>query len=221
VGAILLLDMAHISGLIATQLANDPFEYVDIVTTTTHKTLRGPRGGMIFYKIQYKDKINFGVFPLIQAGPHNNQVAAVAVQMKEVNTEAFREYSRQVLRNAKALGKALQHMGYKIVTGGTDNHFILLDVKILGLIGKKVVNACEVANISVNEASVYGERPPIPDGGVRIGTPAVTTRNMKEEEMVIIAGFIDKVIKVCLVTDDFKDNKELLALAEEVEVIIL
>jgi len=157
-GAYLLVDMAHYSGLVASKLLNNPFEYADIVTSTTHKTLRGPRSGMIFYKKENKQKIDFSVFPGLQGGPHNHQIAALAAQFKEVNTEEFREYSKQIIKNAKKLCESLMQRGYKIVTDGTDNHLVLLDVRPLGLTGSKVEKVCEYANITLNKNSIYGDK---------------------------------------------------------------
>jgi glycine hydroxymethyltransferase len=150
--------MAHYSGLVASKLLNNPFEYADVVTSTTHKSLRGPRSGMIFYKKEYKAKIDFSVFPGLQGGPHNQQIAALATQFKEVDTEYFREYSRQVIKNAQAMCESLMKRGYKIVTNGTDNHIVLLDVRPLGLTGSKVEKVCDYVHITVNKNSIYGDK---------------------------------------------------------------
>lgn len=158
VGAYLMVDMAHYSGLVASKLLNNPFEYADIVTSTTHKTLRGPRSGMIFSKKELKAKIDFSVFPGLQGGPHNHQIAALATQLKEVDTPEFKEYSRQIIKNAQKLCEYLISKGYKIVTNGTDNHIVLLDVRPLALTGNKVEKVFEVANITVNKNSIYGDK---------------------------------------------------------------
>lgn len=150
--------MAHISGLIASGVLNDPFEYCDVVTTTTHKTLRGPRGGMIFFKKEFKQRVDFSVFPSLQGGPHNNVIAALATQLKEVNTEEFKEYSRQVVKNSQQLGKYLKDKGHKLVSNGTDNHLILIDVRPHGLTGSKVEKFCDAVNITLNKNSVYGDK---------------------------------------------------------------
>jgi glycine hydroxymethyltransferase len=198
VGAYLLVDMAHFSGLVSAKVHNNPFEYADVVTTTTHKTMRGPRAGMIFYKIEYKAKIDFSVFPSLQGGPHNNSIAGIATQLKELNCEKWKEYAVQVIKNAQHLANSLSEKGHKLATGGTDNHLILLDVRPHGLTGNKVEKACELANITVNKNSILGDKSALAPGGVRIGTPAVTTRGMKESEMEKIAEFIDRAIKVCI-----------------------
>jgi glycine hydroxymethyltransferase len=153
-----MVDMAHYSGLVASKLLNNPFEYADIVTSTTHKTLRGPRSGMIFCKKENKQKIDFSVFPGLQGGPHNHQIAALAAQLKEVVTEEFKEYSRQIIKNAQKLCESLMQRGYKIVTDGTDNHLVLLDVRPLALTGSKVEKVCELANITLNKNSIYGDK---------------------------------------------------------------
>lgn len=158
VGAYLLVDMAHFSGLVAAELVNNPFEFADVVTTTTHKTLRGPRAGMIFYKIEHKAKIDFSVFPGLQGGPHNHQIAAIATQLKEVATPEFKAYMSQVVANSKHFAKVLMEKGYRIVSGGTDNHLVMWDVKECGLTGNKVEKACEIANISVNKNSLCGDK---------------------------------------------------------------
>lgn len=153
-----MMDMAHISGLIASQLLNDPFEYCDIVTSTTHKTLRGPRAGMIFFKLEFKQKIDFAVFPMLQGGPHNNQIAALATQLKEVNTQEFKDYSVQVIKNAKALAKALMDKGHKLLADGTENHIVVLDARPHGLTGSKIERTCELVHITINKNSIYGDK---------------------------------------------------------------
>nr|CAD1820264.1 unnamed protein product [Ananas comosus var. bracteatus] len=170
-GAMLLCDMAHISGLVAAQEAANPFEYCDVVTTTTHKSLRGPRSGMIFYRkgpkppkkgqpedavYDYEDKINFAVFPSLQGGPHNHQIAALAVALKQATAPGFKAYAKQVKANAVALGNYLMNKGYKLVTGGTENHLVLWDLRPLGLTGNKVEKLCDLCNITVNKNAVFG-----------------------------------------------------------------
>jgi len=198
VGAILMVDMAHYSGLVATKLLNQPFEYADVCTSTTHKTLRGPRAGMILYRLKYKAKIDFAVFPGLQGGPHNHKIAGLATQLKEVNTEHFREYSRQVIKNAQAMCESFMKRGYKIVTNGTENHIVLLDVRPLGLTGSKVEKVCDYVHITVNKNAIYGDKSALTPGGVRMGTPAVTTRGMYEKDMDVIAGFVERVLKICV-----------------------
>jgi glycine hydroxymethyltransferase len=198
VKAYMMVDMAHFSGLVAAQLHNNPFEFADVVTSTTHKTLRGPRAGMIFYKKELKSQIDFAVFPSLQGGPHNHQIAALATQLKEVCTEEWKLYASQIIKNSKHLAECLMKKGYKLATNGSDNHLILMDVRPLNLTGSKVEKACELAKITINKNSIAGDKSAISPGGVRIGTPAVTTRGMKENEMEKIADFIDRIIKICV-----------------------
>merc|ERR1719236_360410 len=211
-GALLMADIAHFSGLVATGLHMSPFEYCDIVTTTTHKSLRGPRSGMIFYKFSdkipdIKNRIDMAVFPALQGGPHNHQIGALAVQLKEVSTPMFKEYSSNVIKNAQALAKALMGKGHKIATDGTDNHLVLLDVRPHGLTGSKVEKVCELSSISVNRNAVHGDVSALSPGGVRIGSPAMTTRGCNAEDFCTIAGFIDQAIKICLDVQAKKGKK--------------
>ena len=200
-GSILMMDMAHISGLVATGEVANPFEYCDIVTTTTHKSLRGPRAGMIFYRKDERDferKINDAVFPGLQGGPHDHQIAAIATQLREVASPAFKEYCVQIKKNAKALAQALMDMGYTICTNGTDNHLLLWDVRPLGLTGSKIEKVCDLINISLNKNTVHGDKSAQSPGGVRIGTPALTTRGLKEADFKKVAGFLDRAVKISL-----------------------
>lgn len=162
VGAYLLADISHISGLIAAQEQNNPFEYADVVTSTTHKSLRGPRSGMIFYNKKrdptLEERINFAVFPMLQGGPHNHQIGALATQLKEVLSPEFKEYSRQVKLNAKALAKGLLDRGMRLVSGGTDNHLMQWDVRPLGLTGSKVEKVCDMVHITVNKNTIVGDK---------------------------------------------------------------
>lgn len=158
VGALLMCDMAHYSGLIASQLMNNPFEHCDIVTSTTHKSLRGPRSGMIFFKKQYGDAINFAVFPMLQGGPHNVAIAALAVQLKEVATPEFKAYSQQVIANAKALSKALIDRGQSVITGGTCTHLVMWDLRPQGLTGSKIEKILDLMHITTNKNSVVGDK---------------------------------------------------------------
>lgn len=161
-GAYLLADISHISGLIAAGFANNPFDFVDVVTSTTHKTLRGPRSGMIFFnKNRHPDleeKMNFAVFPMLQGGPHNHQIGALATQLKEVQSPEFKEYIAQTLRNSKRLSDELIKRGNKILTGGTDNHLMLWDVRPWGLTGSKVEKICELVDITVNKNTIIGDK---------------------------------------------------------------
>ena len=200
-GALLMMDMAHISGLVATGEAANPFEYCDIVTTTTHKSLRGPRAGMIFFRKDergFEQKINDAVFPGLQGGPHDHQIAAIATQLKEVATPEFKEYCIQIKKNAKALAEAMMAKGYKLCTDGTDNHLILWDVRPQGLTGSKIEKVCDLINISLNKNTVHGDRSAQSPGGVRIGTPALTTRGLKEADFVKVADFLDRAVKISL-----------------------
>ena len=185
VGAYLLADMAHISGLVAAQELNNPFEYAHVVSTTTHKSLRGPRSGMIFARKEggLNEKIDFAVFPMLQGGPHNHQFAALAAQLKQVATPEFKEYSKQVKANAKALADELMRLGHKLVTDGTENHLLLLDVRPHGLTGSKLEKACDEVHITLNKNTIIGDKSAVTPGGVRIGTPAVTTRGYLEKDM--------------------------------------
>jgi glycine hydroxymethyltransferase len=192
VGAMLLVDMAHISGLVAAREAESPFEFADVVTSTTHKSLRGPRSGVIFCKRHLKEKIDFAVFPALQGGPHNHQIAALAVALKEAQTPAFRLYAAQVRKNAKALSAAMQKKGYNIVTGGTDNHIVLWNVRDLGLTGSKMEKVLERCSVSVNKNAIHGDKSAVSPGGVRLGTPAMTSRGLVEADFEIVADFLQQ-----------------------------
>ena len=207
VNCLLMADMAHISGLVATNEANNPFEYCDVVTTTTHKTLRGPRSGMIFYKKEYEASINESVFPGIQGGPHNNKIAALCNQLYEVKTPEFKEYIINVKKNARILADHLIKLGYKISSNGTDNHIVLVNVKDKGLSGNKVEKVCELVNISINKNSIFGDTSALNPGGIRLGTSAMTTRKCGENDFIKIANFIDKVIHICLRIQEEKGKK--------------
>ena len=194
----LLCDMAHISGLVATREFNSPFEYCDVVTSTTHKTLRGPRSGLIFYKKELKDKIDFAVFPGLQGGPHNHQICALATQLLEVDSDEFKDYIKQVKLNARVLANYFAENGYKLVTGGTDNHLLLIDLKNKNVSGAKVEYVCECVDISLNKNSVVGDTSAANPGGIRIGTCALTTRNLKEDDFKIVGNFINECVELCL-----------------------
>merc|ERR1712054_43097 len=196
-GALLMADIAHISGLVATKQHPSPFEHCDIVTTTTHKSLRGPRAGMIFFKYSdkypdVKERIDMAVFPGLQGGPHNHQIGALAAQLLEVATPEFDAYTKQVMANAKALGDAMMAKGHKLATDGTDNHLILLDLRPHGLTGSKVEKVCDAASISLNRNCVHGDASALAPGGVRIGTPSMTTRGRNREHFQKIAEFLDR-----------------------------
>jgi glycine hydroxymethyltransferase len=194
VGAHLMADIAHISGFVATGLMANPFEYCDVVTTTTHKTLRGPRSALIFYRKALEQQINDAVFPGMQGGPHQNQIAAVAVQLKEVATPAFRTYMEDVRSNARRLCEELKGRGYQIVTGGTDNHLMLVDLRTKGVNGNRAEKILEAVGISVNKNTIPGDVSALSPSGIRIGTPAATTRGMTEGDMATVAQLIDEAI---------------------------
>lgn len=195
VGAYFLADIAHIAGLIAVGLHPSPVPYADFVTTTTHKTLRGPRGGMILCKAEHAKAIDKMIFPGIQGGPLVHGIAAKAVALKEAMGEDFREYQKRVADNAKTLAEELINRGFAIVSGGTDNHLMLVDLSNKGITGKDAETALDRAGITVNKNAIpYDERPPAVTSGIRLGTPSVTTRGMGTAEMVEIAGLISAVI---------------------------
>ena len=193
VGAYLMVDMAHIAGLVAAGEHPSPIPYADVVTTTTHKTLRGPRGGLILANKEAAEKFNFNkaIFPGTQGGPLEHVIAAKAVCLGEALKPEFKEYAHQVVLNAKALADALQKQGFKILTGGTDNHLMLLDLRGMDISGKELQNRCDEVYITLNKNTVPNDpRSPFVTSGVRIGTPAVTTRGLKEEDMEVIAECI-------------------------------
>lgn len=195
VGAIFMVDMAHFAGLSATGVYPSPVPHADVVTTTTHKTLRGPRGGMILCKAEHAAAVNKAMFPGTQGGPLEHVIAAKAVALKEALEPAFTTYCKQIVSNAQGLAKALNAKGYQLVSGGTDNHLMLVDLRNKNLTGKVAEKALDVAGITVNKNTVPKEtQSPFVTSGVRIGTPAVTTRGMKEKEMAQIASLIDRVL---------------------------
>jgi glycine hydroxymethyltransferase len=195
VGAIFMVDMAHFAGLAATGVYPTPVPHADVVTTTTHKTLRGPRGGMILCKAEHIAAVNKAMFPGTQGGPLEHVIAAKAVALKEALEPGFKQYTQQVVANAKALAGALVSRGYQLVSGGTDNHLMLVDLRNKGLTGKVAEKALDLAAITVNKNTVPKEtQSPFVTSGIRIGTPAVTTRGMREPEMERIAELIDQVL---------------------------
>ncbi len=196
IGAYTFADIAHIAGLIAGKQLESPVPYFDVVSTTTHKTLRGPRGAMIMCKEQHAAAINRAVFPGIQGGPHDHINAAKAVAFKEALKPEFQEYAAQIIRNARKLSDLMQSRGYRVVSGGTDNHLILLDAfGSKGVTGKEAEHALETVGISINKNMVpYDTRKPMDPSGIRLGTPALTTRGMKEAEMETVADLIDRAI---------------------------
>ena len=203
----LLCDMAHISGFIATNIMNSPFEYCDVVTTTTHKTLRGPRSGMIFYKQIYKEKINFSVFPMLQGGPHQHQIAGIASQLLEVQTPEYLEYIKQVKLNSHALVKYFVDNNYNLSTNGTDNHIILINLKNKNITGSKIEKICDRVNISLNKNSIKGDTSATSPSGIRIGTTPLTTRGFKENDFIYVGELVNKCIELALIIQT--NNKSL------------
>ena len=195
VGAIFMVDMAHIAGLVAAGLHMNPVPYADVVTSTTHKTLRGPRGGIILCKEEYAKAIDKGIFPGTQGGPLMHTIAAKAACFHEALQPEFKVYQQQVVKNAAVLADSLQKAGLRIVSGGTDNHLMLVDLTASGRTGKEVEHLLDAANITVNKNTIpFETRSPFITSGIRIGTPALTTRGFKEEDMVIIGGLIADIV---------------------------
>lgn len=195
VGAVLMTDIAHIAGLIVADQHPSPFPHADFVTTTTHKTLRGPRGGLVMCRQEYGASLDSCIFPGMQGGPLMHVIAAKAVALTEAATPEFREYQERVVLNAKALAESLLEEGFKLVSGGTDNHLILVDLSNWGINGKQAQELLELAGVTVNKNSIpFDPLPPAKASGIRIGTPAVTTRSMGKDEMRLIAAFISKVL---------------------------
>lgn len=197
VGAYLMVDMAHIAGLVATGLHPSPFPYADVVTTTTHKTLRGPRGGVILSNNEINEKFNFNkaIFPGTQGGPLEHVIAGKAVAFKEALDPSFKEYQAQIVKNCKALATSLKNKGFNMVTGGTDNHLLLLDLTNFGITGKELQARCDNVYITLNKNAIPNDpRSPFVTSGVRIGTAAITSRGMKEEDMEIIADLIYQTV---------------------------
>lgn len=203
VGAYFMVDMAHIAGLVATGLHPNPVPYADFVTTTTHKTLRGPRGGMILCKKEHAKLIDKSIFPGIQGGPLMHVIAAKAVSFKEALTDEFKTYQQQIINNAKALAEALMERGLNLVSGGTDNHLMMVDLRNLDLTGKEAEKRLDEIGVTCNKNTIpFDPQSPFVTSGIRLGTPAVTTRGMKEEDMNEIAEIIYMTLK------DFEGNKE-------------
>lgn len=203
-------DMAHISGLVAADVIPGPFEHCDVVTTTTHKSLRGPRGAMIFYRkgvksvdkkgkqilYDFDSKINFAVFPGLQGGPHNHTISGLACALKQATSPEFKEYQIQVLKNCQALANALTSRGFKLVSGGTENHLLLLDLRPKGVDGARVERVLEMAHIACNKNTVPGDLSAMVPGGLRMGTPALTTRGFLEQDFEKVAEFIDRGVNI-------------------------
>jgi glycine hydroxymethyltransferase len=197
VGATLIADIAHIAGLVVAGAHPHPFPHAKIITTTTHKTLRGPRGGMILSDGTHAKELDRAVFPGLQGGPHDHTTAAIAVALKEAATDDFRRYGQQIVKNAQALAAALLERGFRLISGGTDNHLILIDVTPRGITGKPAAKALHEAGIECNYNTIpFDPRKPFDPSGVRIGTPSITSRGMKEGDMAAIAAWIDRVLRV-------------------------
>lgn len=212
VGAVLMVDMAHIAGLVAAGLHESPIPYAHVTTTTTHKTLRGPRGGMILSSNEVNEKYNFNkaVFPGIQGGPLMHVIAGKAVCLKEALTDEYKEYQKQVVKNAACLAQALTERGFKIVSGGTDNHLMLVDLQNLDLTGKEVEKLLDSVHITANKNTVPNDpKSPFVTSGIRLGTPAITTRGAKEDDMIVIADAIEAAV-----ID--KDNDKAMALVKNI-----
>jgi glycine hydroxymethyltransferase len=211
VGALVMVDMAHIAGLVATGHHPSPLPHADFVTTTTHKTLRGPRGGLILCKEKYAKDLDRAVFPGIQGGPLMHVIAAKAVAFAEALRPEFKAYSGQVVSNAKALAKELQNKGWRVVSGGTDNHLMLVDVFAQGILGNEAEKVLDRAGLTVNKNGIpFDPNPPLKPSGIRLGSPALTTRGMKEPEMTQIAAWIDRALR------HKDDNSAIAALQAEV-----
>ncbi|CAO4369043.1 unnamed protein product [Caenorhabditis nigoni] len=209
-GAYLMSDMAHISGLVAAGLIPSPFEYSDVVTTTTHKSLRGPRGAMIFYRkgvrsvnakgvetlYDLEEKINSAVFPGLQGGPHNHTIAGIAVALKQCLSEDFVQYGEQILKNAKTLAERLKKHGYSLATGGTDNHLLLVDLRPIGVEGARAEHILDLAHIACNKNTCPGDVSALRPGGIRLGTPALTSRGFKEQDFEKVGDFIHEGVQI-------------------------
>lgn len=216
VGAVVLVDMAHIAGLVAGGQHPNPVPYAEFVTTTTHKTLRGPRGGMILCTEAWGKKLNSNIFPGIQGGPLMHAIAAKAVAFKEALSPEFKEYSAQIVKNAATLAAELVKRGYKLVSGGTDNHLMLMDFTTTDIAGKVAEETLEKAGLTVNKNAVpFDTRSPFVTSGIRLGTPATTTRGLKEAEMIQVAGWIDRALKA------IDDEAALAAIRAEVKELCL
>lgn len=210
VGAISMADISHISGLVLGGVHPSPFPFTDVVTTTTHKTLRGPRGAMIFCKPEYKEQIDKAVFPGMQGGPHEHTIAGIAVALREAMKPEFKIYAAQIVKNSQALAQGLLDEGIKLVSGGTDNHLMLIDLLPFGPgRGVFVEKALEAADINLNKSPIPNDpMPPFYPSGVRLGTPSLTTRGMKEAEMLLVAKYVAQIVKVAAVTE-MPEDKEL------------
>lgn len=231
INAVLMCDMAHVSGLVAAQECRSPFDFCDVVTTTTHKSLRGPRGGMVFFRrgpkapkdgqYSFEKEINVAVHPTIQGGPHNNHIAALAATMKQVGSVEYKRYIQQVKRNAQSLAEGLKRRGCKLVTDGTDNHLMLWDLRPFGVSSSLFEEVCEACCITVNKSAVYGDSSSFQPGGVRIGTPAMTTRGCSEADFDMVADFLHRamVLTAALQKENPKQPQRLLGCHSDVQAL--
>lgn len=210
VGAILLADMAHFSGLVLAQQHNNPFDYCHVVTTTTHKTLRGPRGALIFCLKEYAKQLDEAVFPGCQGGPHNNVIAAIATTLNEAMTPEYHQYITDVKQNSSTLAAELMQRGFKLVTDGTDNHLLLWDLRPLGLTGSKMEKLCDLCGVTLNKNTVPGDKSALSPGGVRIGTPALTSRGFKQNDMVSLAKLLEQISNLAVRIQDAAPSKKLI-----------
>jgi glycine hydroxymethyltransferase len=214
VGAVIMADIAHIAGLVCTGFHPSPVPVCEYVTTTTHKTLRGPRGGVVMCKEAYAKTLNSRVFPGMQGGPLMHVIAAKAVAFKEALQPEFKEYQKQIIKNAQAMADELKNQGFRLVSGGTDNHLMLVDLTDKNVSGKDAQDALDRASITVNKNGIpFDTKGPQVTSGIRVGTPAVTTRGMKENEMRLIASYMADVIK------DINDEPKIKAVAEKVKIL--
>jgi glycine hydroxymethyltransferase len=220
IGAYFMYDMAHTSGIVAADVGlKDPFKWADVVTTTTHKSLRGPRGAMIFYRLgaradgkgdyDLKTRIEQAVFPGHQGGPHNHTITALAVALKEAMTPEFKEYQRQVLKNAQALSKGLISRGLQVLTGGTDNHLVILDLRAQKVDGARLERVLEKSSIAANKNTIPGDKSAFVPYGIRLGTPAMTSRGLEEADFDTVASFLARGIKVAQTVKSATQGKKL------------
>ena len=219
--AYLMADIAHTSGLVASKLLTSPFEYCDVVTTTTHKTLRGPRAALIFYKNNLKEQIDFAVFPSSQGGPHNNTISAVAVALNQVATQEFKKYSEQVIINAKYLSKCLQEYGFDIITNGTDNHIVLVNLKSKGLTGSKFEKIAELCNVSVNKNTIATDKSALSPSGIRLGTSAMTTRGFMKSDFKFTAYILNEICDLTIKIQKSAKSLKLVDFTKEAELYIM
>lgn len=230
IGALLMIDMAHISGLVAADVLPTPFKYADIITTTTHKSLRGPRGAMIFYRkgvrsinkkgvetmYDLEDKINNAVFPGHQGGPHNHTITALAVALKQAQQPEFKAYQEQVLSNCQSLATGLVNRGFDLVSGGTDNHLLLVDLRNKGVSGAKAERVYELMNVALNKNTVPGDVSAMNPSGIRMGTPAMTTRGMTESDFDEVAAILNSGIEYAVGVQNKVGSKSMKAFREAV-----